>query len=187
MIDWLTAFYRSDDLRAQLVESFRPVFFAYASAVVDNPSPEFIASLIERFVERYLDSSRAQLQEVVNRTIDEGGDPLAALEQRFSEWVEKRPIKVRQNEIVRTANATRLQDMRDRQVLKKVWVTSGKNCPYCTSLDGKVIGVEEVFFNADDEIQPPGAERALRFNSDKAHPPIHHGCDCSIAEYTETA
>ena len=185
MIDWLTAFYRDDALRAQVIEAFRPLFLSYAAAVVDNPSDEFIDSVIIRFVDRYLDSSRAQLQDVINHAVETGADPLAALEQRFGEWVEKRPTKVRNNEIVRTGNAARLQDMRDRGVLKKVWVASGENCPYCSSLDGTVLGVEEVFFNPNDEFQPEGAERALRFNSDKAHPPIHNGCDCSIAEYTE--
>lgn len=186
MIDWLTAFYRDDALRAQLIEAFRPVFLSYAGAVVDNPSPAFVDALVIRFVERYLDSSRAQLQEVINKTLDAGGDPLAALEQRFGEWVEKRPGKVRQNEIVRSANALRMQDMADRGVTRKVWVTNGsEDCVYCKALNGRVVGVEEKFFESSTTFLPEGVTEPLRFNNDHKHPPIHNGCDCSIAEYTE--
>lgn len=185
MIDWITSFYRDDSLRAQVIEAFRPLFFSYAAQVVENPTDDFINALISRFVDRYLDSSRAQLQEVIGKAIDEGGDPLAALEDRFQEWVEKRPTKVRNNEIVRTNGATRLQAMQQQGVTKKIWRTTGKNCPYCRSLNGTVIGVEEPFFRPDDEFQPEGAERALTFNSDKRHPPIHNGCDCYIDAVTE--
>ncbi len=186
MIDWLTRFYTDDDLKAQLIESFRPLFLSYASTVVDNPSHAFVDALILRFVERYLDSSRAQLQEVIIQTIDEGGDPLLALEERFGEWAEKRPGKVRQNEIVRSANALRMQEMADRGITKKVWVTNGsEDCPYCKALDGKVIGVEEKFFESSTTFLPEGVTEPLRFNNDHKHPPIHNGCDCSIAEFTE--
>ena len=186
MIDWLTEFYTDEDLQAQLTEAVRPLFLAYAASVVDNPSESFVSALIARFVERYLDSSRAQLQEVIEGTIAEGGDPLVALEERFTEWAEKRPGKVRKNEIVRSANALRMQDMADRGITKKVWVASGsEDCPYCKALDGRVVGVEEKFFESSSTFLPEGVTEPLRFNNDHKHPPIHNGCDCSIAEFTE--
>lgn len=182
MIDWLTRFYRDGDLKLQLVESVRPVFLMYARTIVANPDIAFVDALTNRFIERYLDSSRAQLQEVIR----DAEDPLAALEERFTEWVAKRPAKVRSNEIVRTGNAMRMQSMKDRGVTKKVWVASGGDtCPFCSALDGEVVGVEEKFFESSDTFLPEGATGPLRFNNDHMHPPIHNGCDCSIAEYTE--
>lgn len=182
MIDWLDEFYSSPETRALLEESYAPLFTAYAAAVVEKPDDVFVASLLATFISSYLGSSRAQLQEVVK----DAADPNVALMERLDEWVEKRPGKVSKNETVRTANAVRLQEMKDRGVIRKIWRTVGKNCVYCTSLNGKTIGVEEVFFDPKDSFKPLGAERALRFNSDKHHPPIHNGCDCYIEAVTET-
>lgn len=182
MIDWLTRFYRDADLKLQLIESFRPVFTAYAATITPNPEIAFVDALTTRFVERYLDSSRAQLQEVLK----DAEDPMAALSERFSEWVEKRPAKIRSNEIIRTANAMRMQDMQAKGITKKVWVASGSDtCPYCMALDGTVVGVEEKFFESSSTFLPEGVTEPLRFNNDHKHPPIHNGCNCSIAEYTE--
>lgn len=181
MIDWLTRFYADENLKITLIESFRPLFTTYAATIAPNPDIAFVDALTSRFVERYLDSSRAQLQEVLK----DAEDPMAALSERFKEWTEKRPAKVRSNEIVRTANAMRMQDMQSSGVVKKVWRASGENCPYCKALNGKVIGVEEKFFESSSTFLPEGATEPLRFNSDKRHPPIHNGCDCSIEGVTE--
>lgn len=186
MIDWLTRFYRDEDLKLQLIESFRPIFTAYAQTVMASPNEAFVTALANRFVERYLDSSRAQLQEVIRAAVDEGAEPLEALSGRFSEWLDKRPSKIRSNEIIRTSNALRMEDMRQRGVVKKVWNSSGgDNCPYCAALDGVVVGVEEKFFESSSTFLPEGVTEPLRFNNDHKHPPIHNGCVCSIAEYSE--
>lgn len=182
MIDWLDEFYGSPEITQLLEDSYVPLFTAYAATVVEKPDKAFVAALASSFVASYIGSSRAQLQEVLK----DAADPKAALEQRFAEWAEKRPGKVSKNETVRTANAVRLQEMQAQGVTRKVWRTVGKNCPYCRSLNGRTIAVEQPFFDPKDEFQPPGAERALRFNSDKHHPPIHNGCDCYIDAVTET-
>jgi hypothetical protein len=179
--EWLDEFYGSPEMRGALEDAYAPVFTAYAATLIENPDKGFVASLIAAFVNSYLGSSRAQLQGV----LEEATDPKAALKERIGEWIEKRPGKVSKNETVRTANAVHLQEMRDQGVTRKVWRTVGKNCPYCKSLNGRTIAVEEPFFDPTDEFQPPGAERALRFNSDKHHPPIHNGCDCFIEAVTE--
>lgn len=181
MKEWLDEFYGSAATRQALEESFAPIFTAYAASVVESPDKSFLAALLASFVDSYLGSSRAQLQEVLT----DAGDPKAALKERIGEWIEKRPAKVSKNETVRTANALHLQEMQAQGVTRKVWRTVGKNCPYCKTLDGKTIAVEQPFFDPKDEFQPPGAERALKFNSDKHHPPIHNGCDCYIEAVTE--
>lgn len=183
MIQWLDEFYGDPDLRSNLMEAFLPAFSGYVSEAVGGPvAAEFIQSLAEAYVQHHLDSSRIQLQEV----LQDADDPRKALVDRFAEWEEKRPTKVARNELVRAANAAQVQSMRERGVTRKVWVSSGGSCPYCTGLDGRTVSIEESFFTPDDEYNPDGAESPLTFASNIGHPPVHQGCDCSIEEFAET-
>ncbi len=58
------------------------------------------------------------------------------------------------------------------------WVTIGENCPFCDSLSGKVVGVEQDFALPNDVIEAGG--KGLGVRSKIGHPPIHRGCDCQI-------
>jgi len=177
MIEWLDEFYGSDDMRDTLERSYLPLFTAYAAAVVENPSKAFVAGLVASFIDRYLGSSRAQLQEVVK----DAANPTVALAERISEWVEKRPAKVAANETIRTANALEVERMRSEGVVTKRWATSGSDsCPYCRNLDGTEVEIERPFFTPADSFQPEGAESPLTFASEIGHPPVHQGCVCSV-------
>ena len=176
MIEWLEEFYGSDDLRETLQRTFVPLFTAYAASLTDKPDNDFVLALAASYIDRYLGSSRAQLQEV----LEAGGDPLTALSERFDEWEAKRPAKVAANETVRASNAIRLAEMQREGVTRKVWAASGGSCPYCSSLDGATVEIERDFFTPDDTYQPEGAETPLTFTSSIGHPPIHQGCDCSV-------
>jgi len=176
--EWLEEFYSSPDLREALGEAFRPAFVAYASQVVDGPVDEaFLASLITSYIDTYLDSSRAQLQEVLTAT----DKPVEALEARFVEWGEKRPGKVAQRELVRIREAMAMAQMQSQGVERKAWAARGsETCPYCRSLNGRIVETSADFFTESDSYQPEGAERPLTFNRSIAHPPLHDGCDCTL-------
>lgn len=183
MIQWLDEFYGSDDLRSSLLQALGPLFAAYALDVwrsdggVGDPPQAFVTALAASYTDHHLDSSRAQLQEVLK---DAGPDALTALRERFTEWAEKRPAKVAANETVRTANAISLERMRSEGVVTKRWASSGGSCPYCTKLDGTEVEIERAFFTPDDTYQPEGAETPLTFTTHIGHPPVHQGCDCSV-------
>jgi len=65
-------------------------------------------------------------------------------------------------------------------VLALRWRSFNKSCPYCQSLDGRVVGMQDYFLMAGQDYQPEGAERPLKPGSDVRHPPAHDGCDCMI-------
>jgi hypothetical protein len=180
--EWLESFYKDPDLKRTLLEAFLPAFDGYVAEALGGPVPaEFVESLASSYVDRHLGSSLAQLQEVLK-----DNESLEALQARFTEWEEKRPGKVARNELVRSANAAQVEQMKTRGVTRKVWVASGGSCPYCTGLDGRTVAIEEAFFTPDDEYSPEGAESPMTFTSSIGHPPVHQGCDCSISEETET-
>jgi hypothetical protein len=60
------------------------------------------------------------------------------------------------------------------------WVGAGKSCPYCSSLDGRIIGITDNFIGKGEEFNPEGAEGPLVPSFNVGHPPAHAGCDCSI-------
>lgn len=182
MIEWLDAFYRSAETRGALLGALGPLFTRYARDVwaaeggTGEPPAEFVAGLVGAYVDHHLDSSRIQLQEVLGDAVD----PLAAIEGRTGEWLDKRPAKMALNETIRAANAIALERIRSSGAERKVWRSSGGSCPYCSSLDGRTVAVEESFFTPDDSFQPEGAEAPLTFTNSIGHPPVHQGCDCSV-------
>lgn len=183
MKEWLEGFYSDPDLRDTLLRSFLPVFSSYVEAATGGPvAASFVQALAESYVDRHLGSSRAQLQEVVG-----GSDnPLADLTARFEEWEAKRPEKVAKNELIRSANAAQVQQMREAGVEKMVWRASGGACPFCNELDGVIISVNGTFFEAGDELNPEGVTAPIHFESTIGHPPVHQGCSCFVEAVTET-
>jgi len=158
-----------------------PVALEEASSTMD------VAAQFERFRDSYTDtlatrhvgSSRGQIKELIN---EHRADPEAlakALNQRLDEWQEKRAGKIVMQESVRSENAFAHAIFKEAGVGKVVSVAYGDNCPYCDSLNGTVVGIDEAFLQ-NGEYQPDGADAPLIVASKKSHPPYHPGCDCGI-------
>jgi hypothetical protein len=56
-------------------------------------------------------------------------------------------------------------------VEQKQWLTAPDCCDRCAELDGKVVGLEEEFFDDD--------------YGDGTEPPLHPNCRCAVAAYIE--
>jgi len=184
VIEWLDGFY-GDALRTSLLASLGPLFTRYARDVwkaeggSGEPPADFVQALVAAYADHHLNSSRIQLQEVVQKA-----DPAAmvdAIRQRLEEWSLTRPAKVAANETVRAANALAVERMRSAGVVTKVWATSGSHtCPYCRKLDGTAVEITKSFFTPSDSFQPEGADTPLTFTTEIGHPPVHQGCVCSV-------
>jgi HK97 family phage portal protein len=185
--DWLAEFYR--DHQEFVQRNMTPVFMVYAEAVAmeaaeeigveprSDQLEEFMAAYITTFVTRYVGSSLNQLQSIVREA---GEDLLEAIEQRLNEWMEKRPEKVATREVHQANNAVALAAYSMGGVVAKRWVTVGsEDCPYCRSLDGRVVSINSAFVESGN-YQPEGAEAPLTIRHAIKHPPIHRGCDCLI-------
>lgn len=191
MQEWFESFYSSPQLRKLVTNSYGDVFTRYAADVwtaeggTGQPPKAFVDGMIDDYTDHHLQSSRAQLQEVVS---DLPSDPIEqgkAVRQRLDEWLIKRPDKVASNETVRFANAIAVEQMKSAGVEKMVWRSSGGACPFCRSLNGTVISVNGTFFKAGDELNPEGVTAPIHFQSNIGHPPIHQGCTCSVEATTE--
>ena len=58
------------------------------------------------------------------------------------------------------------------------WRKVGDTCPFCSKLDGTIVGVLENFIDADTGLEAEG--KVLTSSGNVGHPPAHGGCDCTI-------
>jgi len=187
---WLEGFYRDfgkevDVLVAPLINSYATDVLPIAQEEINSDSDiapqylEFQREYREVLAQRHVISSREQLKAIIRDAQKEGESEPEALEQRLTEWEEKRPGKIVMREMVRAENAFTRSVFALCGIMKIRSIAYGDSCPYCQDLDGKVIGIDEYFLPKGD-FQPEGAERPLTVTSNHSHPPYHDGCDCGI-------
>ena len=138
----------------------------------------FIASFVTLFARRYIQKSQKDMQAALNKAVDNGIDPVIEAERQIEHWEEARAGFTAHNEAVRSSNAFAKVFMIAAGVTLLRWVAIGESCPFCDSLNGKVVGVEQDFALPNDVIEAGG--KGLNVQSKVGHPPIHRGCDCQI-------
>lgn len=139
------------------------LFEAIRGAMEAELGQSFDAEELRKIVRKYVDiwardyahSSEFQIRAL----IDEGGneaDILAAIEQRLTEWEQKRADKEAADETNRGRNifAKALYSLAGVSLLR--WVASGNACELCTPLDGRTFSPASI-----------------------PECPLHRGCECS--------
>jgi len=185
-VTWLDNFYvgfqsRVADLSAPLLSSYAAAILPIAQQEINSDADiapryeQFGQQYREAFVLRHVGQSRGQLRAAAL----EAEDAEIEIEQLLTDWEGARPGKIVQHESVRAENAFARSVFALAGVVKIRSVAYGKSCPYCSALDGRVIGIEEAFLTEGD-FQPEGADRPLTVTSTYNHPPYHGGCDCGI-------
>ena len=186
MQTWLDDFYRK--LPDEIKSKIGPVIRSFSEAIqaasaeemgvdvgISDDLERFINDYTERYAQRHTESSLGQLTALLEEDLD-------ALEERVSEWVDKRADKIASNETVRASNAV-YQAVAFGIGLSTVWRIRGKTCPYCTSLSGKRIVSGGSFVNDGDEINPEGGTGPMKIRGLKKHPPLHRSCDCYLSVF----
>jgi len=180
--NWIMEFYSTmpDYIRAKMGPSLQVFMETVAhEAMTEVGLDELPADLdtfsddyIDRFVQRYISSSQGQLLALTD--LDE-------IEQRVTEWHDKRADKVAQDEGVRASNASALLVFGAAGVTTLKWFRRGsKSCPFCRALDGKTVGINTPFV-PKGAFEPEGHEKKpMKVRGPKFHPPLHQGCKCII-------
>lgn len=140
---------------------------------------EFRRRYLDDLAQRHVTTSRQALLAVLREAEAEGLDLAEALEERLQAWEDKRPAKITMHETVRAEGAFARAAFASAGVIYLRWLAFGDSCPYCTALDGTVVGIDQTFV-AEGDYQPEGAEEPLKISGTRRHPPLHGGCDCSI-------
>ena len=190
---WLDQFYSEHEHEEFVREQMTPAFSAFADAVVAEAAddvggdprmtPEleaFLTAYVIGFGTRWVISSRRQINQVANTALSERRDAVAALSERFDEWIERRPDKTGTRETVQAGNALAMEVYRANGTQRTTWAASGNACPLCQELDGRTVDIGEPYLTKGDPFQPDGVDTPLVPSGDRAHPPAHGGCDCSV-------
>ena len=188
---WLDQFY--SDHASFVRREMLPVYQTFAELVATEAADEvafdglsdaalekFMREYVETYAARHTGSSKGQIERLLTESVNAGTDLMAALEERFGEWESTRPDKIASLETVRSGNAVAKFAYMAAGVTLIRFIASGKSCPYCSSLDGKVISVESNFLEEGQDYQPEGADAPLAPGYSIGHPPVHDGCDCGI-------
>jgi HK97 family phage portal protein len=175
-------------------QRMRPILHSYAELVSgamadelatdpgDQLTPKvqkFVDDYSKRFGIREASEGRLQLLAVLDDAADE--DAAAEIEQRLTEWGQKRPGKIAVNESVQfmAATAKTLYIAAGVTVLR--WVANATACPFCSEMDGRVAGVEKNFVNAGQGVDGgEGTDGPMKPSDNIGHPPLHNGCECDV-------
>lgn len=180
---WLDGFY--PDHRYEVSRRFDPVFLAYAESVaaaIDvefTPEiEEFVREYAQTFGQRWAESSRGQLRDILIK----GGEELdKELEARLGEWEETRPGKVANRESVRAGEAFSRVGYVAAGVTSLIWIANSDACDLCNEMDGRTVGHTDSFLEQGQTVNP-GSDKSdpLTTSHRIAHPPLHDGCQCGV-------
>lgn len=185
--------YLSDKTKDFVRKEFAGVYKSYADEIhkiasqeinsIEKPDEAFGAEIdkyIEHTSNRYIMSSRGQLKSEARKAEETETDSIEAINKRLDEWDEKRPDKVANREVVDGESGI-ASYVYFAGGFRTRWVTIGKNCPYCDSLEGMIIDRGGAFLMAGTAWEPIGANHGpISITSNVGHPGAHGGCDCSV-------
>ncbi len=161
-----------------------PIFTEFAAAIAQDAAADVAydqAVDLEQWVRSYVASHvgyriASELGQLTAQLA--AADPAAAVLERLAKWVAERPERIARWQGNQLPNATAREVWRAAGVTTLKWVTFGSgDCPFCDSLDGVTVGIEQPFALKGTEL---GLGEKLGISRDVHHPPLHPGCDCQI-------
>ncbi len=172
----------------QLVELWLPVLAELAGEITVEAADEvgyedevdltkWVRAYVTSHAGYQIASALGQLRVLVDGAEDTDA-AAGAVRERLTKWVEERPERTAKWEANQMANAAARETWKAAGVKRLTWVAAGKNCPFCTKLDGTSTDIRKPFVAAGGEVT--GLEEELNVDRDTHHPPIHPGCDCQV-------
>ena len=146
----------------------------------------FVDGMVAGFTARYTIASSRALRAALDPVDANDLVPTEALDDVLSLWQEERPLRVARKETVQQSRAAAKEAFRRSGVTLLRWRTRGENCPFCTNLNGVIVGIEGTFVQAGTTFNDPtGARKPITPRNPIGHPPLHKGCDCDIEAVTK--
>jgi HK97 family phage portal protein len=142
---------------------------------------------ISLMAKSYNQTTLATLEAKINDGLSQGQSltQISKTVEDIYEWSDTyRANQVAKTESFRTANMGLKEAWKQSEVVKTIrWYTSEKSnvCPYCQAMDGKVISIDNNFFDVGQTLTVGDGDDAttMTFNySDVGAPPLHVNCSC---------
>ncbi len=142
----------------------------------------------------YNDETLALLKQKLSDGLEQGAtiDELKDLVSQVAEFSDEvRAERVAETETFRIANSATKEAWKQAGVVKTIkWYTAidERVCPFCAPLHGKVVGIEDNFFNQGDVVvgertDADGNRQTVTMQLDYADvgaPPLHVSCRCYV-------
>ena len=193
--DWLTDFYRNDH-PAFIERQITPAMRSYLELVGDAAAEEvgadeeavenginfdaWLTKYVQAYASRHASRNLARVQRTLSQAEEDGADLVEAISADFESWPDERAESFARNETIRAGAAYAVALWAAVGVIYKRWVAYGDSCPYCTALNGQVVGIQRYFLDANVSFSPEGVDVSFTPSTNIGHAPAHQGCDCSV-------
>lgn len=157
-------------------ESVFKISDAQKIAVTDN---------LKRMAKNYNEETIEKLTATLSAGLQEG-ESLSKLAKRVTTVYEEakgyRAKRVAQTESLKASNnATNFAYKQTGYVKSMKWFANPSHCGYCSTLDGKEVGLDDNFANLGEQIKDADSDAVyvLDYENIKT-PPVHPNCKCTI-------
>jgi len=144
----------------------------------------FIRDYGFKFADKISKTSVDEIRKVVMRSFKGEltyNEMVASLRSKFTKWSVARANSVARTEVIRAGNAGAVEAWRSEGIPFKEWVVAGDACPYCLSLAGKKIPLDDNFLSVGESLVPNDVDPPLVNNyEDVGVPPVHTNCMCTL-------
>ena len=157
---------------------------------IDNPLvQEFIKEYSYKFAQGINETTVASLQTAMSKGMSEGlgMDGIAKLIRGvFDNCTKYRSLLIARTETIRASNGAAREAYRQSEVVEGMeWLTTAddRRCSFCLAMDGKVVGLDENYFELGDSLTiGSGTEKAtMKFDYEAVgYPPLHPACRCTV-------
>lgn len=143
---------------------------------------DFLEEYHEAYAARHINSSKGQLKNVAREAIEDNKDVIEALGTRTEEWQKRRPAKEALNETVKLSNAVAKVTFAAAGIRYLRWFAIGaESCEFCQEMDGKIVGIDQMFLTKDDKLDAEGREgEDMIIFKPVGHAPLHQSCVCQV-------
>ena len=154
--------------------------------ISDAAAKEALHDSIAKMSESYNKTTLATLESKINDGLA-AGDSLADITtnvKEIYEWSDTwRAERLSKTEAFRTTNAALKSAWQQSGVVKTIkwYTTSTEPCDFCQQMNGKVIGIDQNFFNNGDSLTVGEGDNAKTMSldyGDVGAPPLHPNCAC---------
>jgi len=169
---------------------------AAADVVFDVSNPE-----VQKWLTNYTPKFSARLEEVnvikLRKELIEGinaGEGVPELIKRvnltYDNWYKVRSEAIAQNQALRASNRANLFAYKQSGVVKKkIWIANlATACHWCAPLDGKIVELEQPFFDMGDEytVKVDGKAQTMKLDYEVVESaPLHNRCVCTVSAWIE--
>lgn len=174
-----------EERKQEVTEEIRKPVEMFAAAVreaaleeidSDSDTPalqKFLDNVIDGLAHRWVNRAKGSLLAVMKSE-----DPKAAVRERLQEWRDSKAEAFARSEPVQIGNAIARAVFVESGITQFRWSCRDGN-PFCKSLDGHVVNINQPFVKRGQEIGGEG-DATIEAGHNVNHPPLLNGCNCEI-------